>query len=60
MNSAQRQALILSRINDLRRQYIELKDYMAVLNKRKQKGRTLKRGLSKTAIINHNKQLLQY
>jgi len=57
MDSAQRQALLLSRINDLRKEYILVKARIAVIDRRRKKIKKRKRELAKAANINQVKQL---
>jgi len=51
MDSAQRQALILARINDLRKEYILVKARVAVVDRRRKKIKKRKRELAKLATI---------
>lgn len=51
MDSAQRQALILARINDLRKEYILVKARVAVVDRRRKKIRKRKRELARLATI---------
>lgn len=58
MTSAQRQALILSKINDLRKEYILIKARAAIVDRRRKKIRKRKREMAKIATLNQNKQSL--
>lgn len=58
MTSAQRQALILSKINDLRKEYILIKTRAAIVDRRRKKIRKRKREMAKIATLNQNKQSL--
>lgn len=51
MDSGQRQALILSRINDLRKEFILVKARMAVVDRRRKKIRKRKREMAKVFTI---------
>uniref|UniRef100_A0A2S2R644 Tudor-knot domain-containing protein n=1 Tax=Sipha flava TaxID=143950 RepID=A0A2S2R644_9HEMI len=55
MDSTQRQALILARINDLRKEYIVVKTRISVVDRRRKKIRKRKREMTKIASI-QNKQ----
>lgn len=55
MDSAQRQAIILARINDLRKEYITVKSRVTIIDRRRKKIRKRKRELAKLA-LNQSKQ----
>lgn len=57
MDTTQRQALILARMNDLRKEYIMVKTRMSVIDRRRKKIRKRKREIAKAATMNQNKQL---
>lgn len=56
MDSTQRQALIIARINDLRKEYVVMKTRIAVIDRRRKKIRKRKREMTKLANL-QNKQL---
>lgn len=56
MDSSQRQALIVAKINDLRKEYLVVKSRIAVVDRRRKKIRKRKRELAKAATQNQNKQ----
>lgn len=58
MDSAQRQTLLLNRMNDLRKEYILVKSRISVIDRRRKKIRKRKRELAKAATIAQNKQNL--
>lgn len=57
MDTTQRQALILARMNDLRKEYIMVKTRIAVVDRRRKKIRKRIREIAKAATMNQNKQL---
>lgn len=52
MDSSQRQALILSKINDLRKEFIQVKARIAIIDRRRKKIRKRKREMAKNFTIN--------
>jgi len=55
MDSAQRQAVIIARMNDLRKEYSTIKGRLAVIDRRKKKIKKRKREQAKAASLNQNK-----
>ncbi|XP_022168878.1 AT-rich interactive domain-containing protein 4B-like isoform X2 [Myzus persicae] len=55
MDSAQRQAVIISRMNDLRKEYGTIKGRLSVIDRRKKKIKKRKRELAKAISLNQNK-----
>lgn len=58
MNNFQRQGVILAKMNDLRKEYIIVKNRVSVIDKRRKKIKKRKRELAKVTSINQNKQSL--
>lgn len=58
MNSTERQALLVARMNDLRKEYILVKSRISVIDRRRKKIRKRKREMAKAATIAQNKQNL--
>jgi hypothetical protein len=56
MDSAQRQAVIIARMNDLRKEYAMVKARLTVVDRRRKKIKKRKRELAKATTINQNKQ----
>ncbi|XP_025196742.1 AT-rich interactive domain-containing protein 4B-like isoform X3 [Melanaphis sacchari] len=56
MDSAQRQAVIIARMNDLRREYAIVKARLTVVDRRRKKIKKRKRDMAKAAALNQNKQ----
>lgn len=57
MNSAQRQATLIAKLNDIRREYSTVKSRLSVIDRRKKKIKKRKREQAKAASLNQNKQL---
>lgn len=57
MNSLQRQEVILAKMNELRKEYITIKNRVAIIDKRRKKIKKRKRELAKMSSINQNKPL---
>jgi len=57
MNSAQRQAILIAKLNELRREYSIAKGRLSVIDRRKKKIKKRKREQAKAASLNQNKQL---
>lgn len=55
MDSAQRQAVIIARMNDLRKEYSTIKGRLTVIDRRKKKIKKRKREQAKAASLNQNK-----
>jgi len=58
MDSAQRQAVIIARMNDLRKEYSSVKGRLTVVDRRKKKIKKRKRELAKAANLNQNRHSL--
>lgn len=58
MDSAQRQAIIMARMNDLRKEYSSVKSRLAVIDRRKKKIKKRRRELAKAASLNQNRHSL--
>jgi len=57
MSSAQRQAVIIAKMNDLRKEYSTVKGRLTVIDRRKKKIKKRKREQAKAARLNQNKHL---
>ncbi|XP_060843777.1 AT-rich interactive domain-containing protein 4A-like isoform X3 [Rhopalosiphum padi] len=56
MDSAQRQAVIIARMNDLRKEYAMVKARLTVVDRRRKKIKKRKREMAKATTLNQNKQ----
>lgn len=56
MDSAQRQAVIIAAMNELRKEYAVVKCRLTVIDRRRKKIKKRKREMAKAATMNQNKQ----
>lgn len=56
MDSAQRQAVIIAAMNELRKEYAAIKSRLIIIDRRRKKIRKRKRELARAAALNQNRQ----
>lgn len=58
MDTQQRQALILAKINELRKEYVAVKSRLSIIDRRRKKIKKRRREMLKLGTINQNKHLI--